>query len=114
MQGPFSELGGANPFPISQAVNDAATGELARLSIPTPAPIKHVSSKGHQFPITPDKSQAMFEKEGQELHAVLSKFVAHPAWVTLDDPLKVKIIQRVRSDINKNRVVDLDRMRGGQ
>ncbi|MFZ0885014.1 MAG: hypothetical protein WAN14_16555 [Candidatus Acidiferrales bacterium] len=34
--------------------------------------------------------------------------------VALDDALKVKIIQRVRSDINKNRVVDLARMRAGQ
>jgi hypothetical protein len=114
MQRPVSELGGANPFPVSRAANDPATSELARLAIPTPAPIKHVSAKGHAFPITPDESQAMLEKEGQELHAVLSKFVAHPTWVTLDDPLKVKIIQRVRSDINKNRVVDLARMRAGQ
>ena len=114
MQRPVSELGGANPFPVSPAANDPAVSELARLSIPKPAPIRQVSAKGHAFAITPDESQELLEREGQELHAVLSRFVAHPNWATLDDPLKVKIIKKVHADITKNRVVDLARMREAQ
>jgi hypothetical protein len=111
MQRPASELGGANPFPVSSAANDPATSELARLAIPTPAPLKQVSAKGHAFAITPNESQALLEREGQSLHAVLSRFVAHPNWATLDDPLKIKIIKKVHADITKNRVVVLARMR---
>ena len=114
MQRRVSQFGVANPFPISQAVNDAATSELARLSIPTPQPIKQISAKGHAFPITPDESQAMLEKEGQELHAVLSKFVAHPTWSGLDDPLIIKVLKNVHADVTKNRVVDLAHMRTAQ
>lgn len=114
MMRPVSELGGANPFPVSPAANDPAASELARLSIATPAPIKQVSAKGHAFAITPDESQAMLEKEGQEIHEVLSKFVAHPAWTTLNDPLKVEVIKRVRANIVKDRILALARMRAAQ
>jgi hypothetical protein len=56
----------------------------------------------------------MLENEGQELHAVLARFVAHPSWSGLNDPLKTQIIKKVRSDITKNRVIELARLRTAQ
>jgi hypothetical protein len=67
-----------------------------------------------RFPVTPDENHPMLEKAGQELRAVRPKFAAHPSWSGLDDPLKIKVIKRVRADITKNRVVDLAPMRAAQ
>jgi len=113
-QYPESGLGGANPFPVSSATGDPVTQELARLSVPTPQPIKQISAKGHAFAITPTESQAILQAEGRQLYGTLSQFVANPEWQKLDDQTKLGVIKRLREDAAKDRIVRLAEMRAGQ
>ena len=113
-QRPVSELGGANPFPISTVTNDPVTAELARLSIPTPQPIKQVSAQGHAFAVTPAESEAILQAEGRALYGTLATFVRNPNWATLNDETKIGVIKRVRADVAKDRIVRLEEMRAGR
>ncbi len=113
-QRPLSELGGANPFPISTATGDPVTAELARLAIQTPQPIKQVSAQGHAFAVTPTESEAILQSEGRSLYGMLSTFVHNPSWATLDDETKIGVVKKLRADVAKDRIVKLAEMRGQQ
>lgn len=56
----------------------------------------------------------LLQGEGRKLHSVLSEFVTSPVWQTFDDPMKRKIVAKVRADIGKDRMVRLADLRTGQ
>jgi hypothetical protein len=68
LQRPVSALGGANPFMVSTAKNDAVVNELARLGISTPLPPKEVKLGRTKVELSESEQQKLPKQEGQQLY----------------------------------------------
>jgi hypothetical protein len=108
---PASSLGGANPFPVTSANNDAALKELARLGVSTPNPPTQVQYRGKASQLSPTERQQIAQSEGQDFYTRASKLISQPSWSRKTDDNKRKLLTEIRRTIDDNRAVRLNRIR---
>jgi ADP-Ribosyltransferase in polyvalent proteins len=112
LQRPVSALGGANPFPITTAKNDAVVGELARLGIATSLPPKEVKLGRTQVELSESEQLELARQEGQQLYDRLAGVLNEELWQSATDERKAAVIKRWRSDIARSRPFRLIGIRG--
>jgi hypothetical protein len=110
---PASQLGGANPFPVSKANSDPVIKELARLGIVTLQPPASVKVKGKASQVTATERQQIAQQEGELLRSKIAKWITTKAWAALDDEARRKKIAELRRDITATRPQRLTKLRNG-
>ena len=110
LERPVSQLGGANPFPISTAKNDSVLSELARLGIATPIPPKEVKQGREKVELSESERIQIAQQEGAQLYRRVSAAL-ETDWRNLPDERKVVAIKKWRTQIDKGRAFRLFRLR---
>jgi hypothetical protein len=124
IQRPASQLGGANPFPITTQRNNPAITEMARLGLSvenTPQKITQPKTglglkRGERAPSTvvnPDEARTLQMQDSQLLTGFLSALVPTDDWRGMTDEQKRAVIKHARSEITGTRWERLFRIRVG-
>ena len=108
---PASQLGGANPFPVTTQSKDPVVKELARLGISTTPVPATVKLRGKQSPLTATEKSQLAETEGKLLHDRVQKWLTTKGWAALDDDGRRKKIAELRKDISASRAQRLTKIR---
>lgn len=105
-QRPFSQLGGANPFPISPEKNDPVLRELGRLGIAQPQPpaaIKTGKDDSTTINLTPDQQAALMKQEGQLFRDRVAKLMAANGYPRRNDDQRRQRINEIHEEILRDR-----------
>lgn len=111
LQRPVSALGGANPFPVTSAKNDAVLNELARLGIATTIPPKNVKQGRQTVELSELERGELARYEGEQLYRRMSSVVNSEFWQRLPDDRKQKAVQKWRQMLDRSRPSRLARLR---
>lgn len=115
IQRPASQLGGANPFPVTSAKNDAVLSELARLGVATAQPPKSVKLGRQTVELSESERGQLAQWEGEQLYKRLASVVPTDFWKRLPDERKLQAIKTWRAAIDRSRPYRLAQIRrGGQ
>jgi hypothetical protein len=112
---PGSELGGANPFPVSVDNKNPITAELARMGVVVgPAP-QQVIVRRNGVPITyavsPEEGQKIQQAEVQQFYQIMSRVISQPGWKAMPDFDKKLVIDSVHKQVTANRLGRLYQLR---
>jgi hypothetical protein len=113
LQRPASQLGGANPFPVTTATNDPVLTELARLGVSTPIPPKTVHQGKTQIELSENERTQLASQEGQLLYRRVSDALKTD-WAKLTDAQKDISIKKWRVQIDHGRANRLFKLRTGR
>jgi len=114
VQRPVSQLGGANPFPVSTANTDPVVSELARLGVSTPALPKQIKLGQQTVTLSSDEAEQLASWENKKLYAMVSKIAANPVWKQAPDPQKQQVVKKWTAEIRKALPYQLQQMRAMQ
>ena len=112
LQREVSGLGGANPFAVTSAKNDAVLNELARLGIATPVAPKNVKLGRKSVGLSESQRTQLAQWEGEHLRARMAAVVGTRFWQKLPDARKLVAIRQWREAIDRSRPVRLARGQG--
>lgn len=110
LERPVSQLGGANPFPIASAKNDAVLDSLARLGVATPIPPKTVKQGRAEVELSESERIQLAQQEGQMLYNRVAAALESD-WRNLPDERKAAAIKKWRAQIDKGRAFRLFKLR---
>jgi len=111
VQRPMSNLGGANPFPVSTEKHDPVVNELSRLGISTPQPPTQLKWKGKTTPLTDAEKQQFAMAEGAEMYKRVGRLMQSGAWSRRTDDQKRKALVELHRIIDESRPARLTRLR---
>jgi hypothetical protein len=111
VQRPTSQLGGADPFPITTAKNDPVVNELARLGVSTPALPKAIKQGKKVVTLTDEESEKLAEWEGTQLYKRLSGAIKNQAWKNAPDQRKQAAIKEWNAEFRKALPYQLQKIR---
>lgn len=111
VQRPASQLGGANPFPVTTAKSDPVVTELTRLGVATPQPPKSVKLRGKTEQLTQDEALQIASAEGRIFSQRLAEIMQSKGWTRLNDDQRRQAIRQLESQITRQRPGRLANMR---